>query len=185
MEDLFGCELDAALLNSDISLLGQVRIVGPAGKFYYAEPQDDESPAEQKKELIDQSKPLIVEEAITSLLDNSILVEWMTEYSHTALYDDFTVQAKNSKGDYETVNCSRYMYEKPADGLFGCELDPSYLRANGYSLNHLRIKISNGAYVYTVPSDEDFHPLIIEDPIVTVQGSKILVEWATHWDYTA
>ena len=71
------------------------------------------------------------------------------------------------------------------DGLFGCVLDRAELIASNFSLDHIRIREKNGSYVYTVTGMEDFHPLVIEDPLITVQGSTVLVEWATHWDHTA
>ena len=78
------------------------------------------------------------------------------------------MQALGSNGHYQTIACPAYVYDYPMDGLFGCVLDRADLIANNFSLDHIRIREKNGSYVYTVTGMEDFHPMIIEDPLITV-----------------
>ena len=39
-----------------------------------------------------------------------------------------------------------------------------------------------------MPADDpvaEYHPLIVDDPIISMYGESMLVEWATLWSHTA
>ena len=68
-----------------------------------------------------------------------MLVEWATHWSHTSNFEDFTIEASNRNGYYVPVNCLRYVYKHPVDGLFGCEIDQIKLLDDNYNLDYVRI----------------------------------------------
>ena len=68
-----------------------------------------------------------------------MLVEWGTHWSHTADFEDFTIEAMNRNEYYVPINCQRYVYERPMDGLFGCVIDHIKLLDNNYNLDYVRI----------------------------------------------
>ena len=39
-----------------------------------------------------------------------MLVEWATHWDYTAQFEDFSVEAKNEEGDYQSVECLEYDY---------------------------------------------------------------------------
>ena len=88
----------------------------------------------------------------------------------------------NWEGYYETVTCSKYIYEEPIDGQFGCEIDSEFLQTNQFFIESIRIEGPDDVFVFAVLREEEFTELMIQDPILKVQGSTVLVEWSVNQD---
>ena len=82
---------------------------------------------------------MIVEDPVMSRFNNKILVEWAIEWSHTANFEDFTVQAMNHDGFYVPINCLEHFYSELMDDLFGCEIEPNYMTEYEFSQDYIRI----------------------------------------------
>ena len=88
----------------------------------------------------------------------------------------------NWEGYYETVTCSEYIYEEPIEGQFGCEIDSEFLQTNQFFIESIRIEGPDDVFVFAVLREEEFTELMIQDPILKVQGSTVLVEWSVNQD---
>ena len=70
---------------------------------------------------------MIVDDPIISEYGSTLLLEWATHWSHTAEYQDFSIEVVDQDGEYNKVSCPQFAYKTPMEGLFGCSLDPSLL----------------------------------------------------------
>ena len=93
----------------------------------------------------------------------------------------------NHDGFYVPINCLEHFYSELMDDLFGCEIDPNFMTEYEFSQDYIRIQGPDGKIYYAVEEsdDEEFHPLVIEDPVMSLDGESMLIEWATLWSHTA
>ena len=66
------------------------------------------------------------------------------------------------------------------DGQFGCEIDTEFLQTNQFFIENIRIEGPHDVFAFAVLREEEFTESIIQDPILKVQGSTVLVEWSVN-----